>query len=495
MIDPTAAVLVGWHSLSRRDGDPRDALEAADLMASAARSALPAEPKSSVPADIDWIGTTEGLTRYADPGRLVAERIGAHRARTVLAKIGVMQQTLIAAACRTVQSGESTLALVVGGEAHYRHVRAAAAGLTAHVTRQPANLTPDEVLSSKGFDDNMAHPAETAAGLAATPGYYALIDSHWRASRGRGLDEHRDAIARLYERFARIASDNPGAARRERFDADAIRNPGPDNPMIAFPYTKLMTTTWTVDQACALLFTTAAHAEAMGVPRARWRYPVIAAESNHVVPVVARTRLAQPASLRIMADAIRRRTGIDTADMHLVDLYTAFPISVLVAAEELGIGPRTDLTLTGGMSFAGGPLNSYVFHAVAEAADRLADRRTGLALISGVSGYYSKQGLLIVGSAPPAERFAVVDVTAEVAHAEPAIPVVEVPEGTGRVVAATVLFAGGRPERGVVVVDLNDGQRAVARSHDAGTMTSIMTTDLVGRNVNVDNGVFEVVPD
>jgi acetyl-CoA C-acetyltransferase len=490
--DPDTPVLIGWHAVSRRDVDFRDGIEAVDLMAEAARSVIPDDLRPTVLPAIDWIGVTEGLTRYADPGRLVAERIGARSAHTVLAKIGVMQQTLISDACAAVRSGAATFALVVGGEAHYRHIRAAAAGQAAAVTTQPPRVEPDETLSSEAFDAGMAHPAETDAGLAGTPGYYALIDSQWRSAHGRGLDEHRDGIAARYQRFAEIAVDNPHAARPHPYRANEIRDPSVANPMIAFPYPKLMITTWTVDQGCALLFTTAATAEAVGIPRDRWRFPVIAVESNHVVPVAARTRLSQPASLRIIAEAVRQRTGIDTAKIELLDLYSAFPAPVLIAEEGLRVPPGRDLTLTGGMAFAGGPLNSYVFHAVASAADRLADPATAVALVSAVSGFYSKQGALVIGSDPPRRPFESVDVTADVAAAEPPIPVVRNAEGPGTVAAYTVLFTGGEPERAVAVVDLADRRRAVARSHDADLMSAAMTDDLVGRTVTVTDGVFTV---
>lgn len=484
-------MLIGWHQVSRRDNDFRDACEPVELMAQAAEGTGLAAAALRL---VDWIGVTEGLTRYPDPGRLVADRIGATGAHTVLAKIGVMQHSLIARACQAVQSGEATVALVVGGEAHYRHVRAGGAGHSAPVTEQPDGTTPGETLSSAEFDDNMSHPAEAAAGLAATPGYYSLIDSHWRAEHRRSPDEHRDAVAALYERFVQIAATNPHAVRTHPYSRGEIRDASPSNPMIAFPYTKLMITTWTVDQGCALVFATAATADAMGIPRSRWCFPVIAAESNHVVPVAARTRLHQPAAMRIIADAVRRHTGLEPAGADLFDLYSAFPVPALVGAEGLGISADRDLTVTGGMSFAGGPLNSYVFHAIATAAQELSDSHARSALISCVSGFYTKQAALVLSSDPPAKPFVVVDVSADVAKAEPRVPMAGNSTGDGTVVAYTVLFEDGHPERCVAVIDLLDGRRTVARNHDEQVMATAMETDLVGGPVSVAEGLFTPAP-
>jgi acetyl-CoA C-acetyltransferase len=487
-IDPSTPVLVGWYSVSRRDADPRDGQEAAELMASAARGALRASGVDA--AGVDWIGATAGLTRYADPARLVAQRIGTGAVHTVLAHIGVMQQTLISHACRAVQTGTHQVALVVGGEAHYRKVRALARGFDPHVTTQAADVLPDESLTSPDFDESMSHPAEVAAGLSATPAYYALIDSFWRSQNGRGIEEHRDDLARVYARFAAIAQSNPDAVRANGYRPDELRGPSASNPMLAFPYTKLLATTWTVDQGCALVVTTHHHADELGVPDRARCYPAVAVESNHVVPVASRTRLSQPAAMRIIGETISHRMKRDVSEIELLDLYSAFPAPVFIGAQALRVPAGRDLTLTGGMSFAGGPLNSYVLHAIAAAAQRLTASDADAALVSSVSGLYSKQGALVITAQAPAEAFETIDVTEAVAGEEPPLPVVVDAQGTARVVAYTVVFEGDRPERAIVVVDVADGRRAVARSHDQELMASALTDDIVGAEVALRDGIF-----
>ncbi|WP_319432343.1 hypothetical protein [Mycobacterium sp. RTGN5] len=488
VIDPSTPVLVGWHSVSRRDADPRDGQEAAELMASAARGALKASGVNGV--DVDWIGATAGLTRYADPARLVGERIGAGAAHTVLAHIGVMQQTLVSHACRAVQTGTHRVALVAGGEAHYRKVRAAARGLEVHVTTQAAGVVPDESLTSPDFDATMSHPAEVAAGLSATPAYYALIDSFWRSQNGQSISEHRDELARVYSRFSAVARNNPDAVRANGYRPDELRDPSANNPMLAFPYTKLLATTWTVDQGCALVITTHRHADELGIPTTARCYPAVAVESNHVVPVAGRTRLSQPAGMRIIGETISQRMRRDVSEIELLDLYSAFPAPVFIGAQALRVPAGRDLTLTGGMSFAGGPLNSYVLHAIAAAAQRLTSSDADAALVSSVSGLYTKQGALVITAEAPPEPFETIDVTDAVAGEEPPLPVVVDAQGAARVVAYTVVFEGDRPERAIAVVDLADGGRAVARSHDQELMASALIDDLVGAEVVLRDGIF-----
>jgi acetyl-CoA C-acetyltransferase len=488
-VDANTPVLVGYGTTHQRTRDHREALDAAGLMIDATLACVPPTLVKSILPEVDWVGATEGLTAYPDPGRLVAEAIGAVNARTALAKVGVMQQTLISRACSLVQSDDATVALVVGGEARYRDVVAQAAGEAAPVTVQKADARPDEVLIPA---TEIVLRCEADAGMRGAPPFYALVESERRARRGQSLDQERRELGGLYARFSEIAAENPAAVRRQAYGADYLQSPSPDNPFVAFPYTKLMVTTWTVDQAAALLFCTAATAERLGIPRERWLFPVVAIESNHMVPVTARKELTQPGAVRAMARACTRVTGVDPSAIDLFDLYSCFPVAVTVAAEGLGVPPGRDLTVTGGMSFAGGPYNNYVFQALCRAAELLAEGKGRTALVSCVSGLYTKQGFTVLATEPPRRPFSVQDVTAEVDELEPALPVEDRPTGSGTIVAATVLFQGGDPERAVAVIDLTNGHRTVARCSEPEVMSTFMIDEPVGRSVRVADGQFSL---
>ena len=78
--------------------------------------------------DARMILVPRGTWRYPDPGRLLAARFGAS-ARTVVADLGVLQQTLFTRACAAIAAGELDVALVCGAEAKYRDLRARIAGI------------------------------------------------------------------------------------------------------------------------------------------------------------------------------------------------------------------------------------------------------------------------------------------------------------------------------------------------------------------------------
>src|SRR5947209_20616625 len=76
-------------------------------------------------AAVQRVAVPRGTWSYTDPGRIVAERIGAPAARTHLVDLGIPQQTLINDALSAIMNDQLDVALVVGAEAKARAARAA----------------------------------------------------------------------------------------------------------------------------------------------------------------------------------------------------------------------------------------------------------------------------------------------------------------------------------------------------------------------------------
>ena len=80
---------------------------------------------------------------------------------------------------------------------------------------------------------------------------------------------------------------------------------------------------------------------------------------------------ARPAPWRVpgFAHAGRRalaHAGIGPTELGPLELYSCFPSAVRAQTRELGIDEARPLTVTGGMTFAGGPLNHFVLQAGVE---------------------------------------------------------------------------------------------------------------------------------
>jgi acetyl-CoA C-acetyltransferase len=187
----------------------------------------------------------------------------------VLSLVGVLQQSVIAEACELISTGEIDVALIVGGDAGYRLALAERDGIT--LADRVDDRLPDVLLKPQA---DLRHPAELRAGLQMPIGIYALIDSAFRASLGWSLEAHLSRTAARYSRFSEIAANNPCAWRRERLSPGQIRAPSERNPMQAFPFSRLHCSSWSVDQAGALLLCSVERAVAAGIGTERWVFPV-----------------------------------------------------------------------------------------------------------------------------------------------------------------------------------------------------------------------------
>jgi acetyl-CoA C-acetyltransferase len=141
-------------------------------------------------------------------------------------------------------------------------------------------------------------------------------------------------------------------------------------------------------------------------------FPHAATDVFETTPLGVRATLHDQAAIRTAARRALALAGADAEQIAHVDLYSCFPSAVQIAAAEVGLPLERDLTVTGGLTFAGGPFNSYVLHSLATLVERLRGDPGSLGLASGIGGYMSKHAWGIYGSEPPAAGFRYEDVTA-----------------------------------------------------------------------------------
>src|SRR5690349_1576657 len=99
MVDPRTPVLVGV-------GTCFDDVEAVELMVRATDAAAKDAGGSGLLEAVERVAVPRGTWSYTDPGRIVAERIGAPNAQTHLVDLGIPQQTLINQALTAILDGE-----------------------------------------------------------------------------------------------------------------------------------------------------------------------------------------------------------------------------------------------------------------------------------------------------------------------------------------------------------------------------------------------------
>ncbi len=480
-IDPRTPVLVGVGAVQQRLDDPRQALEPIGLMIAALERAAADAGSRDLLARASSIRIPRGFWDYPDPGRLIAARFGAPAARTQVAEIGILQTTLFGHAVQAIAAGEEDIVLIAGGEAKYRSLRAQITGVPAPFTAQ-SGAAPDSVLRP---EREIWSPLEAELGLMMPVNQYSIMENALRHAEGVGLAAHRRAIAEMWARFSRAAADNPQAWSRTPVSADALVGGSAGNRMLAFPYAKLHNSQWNVDQAAGLILCSVAAARAAGVPEAQWVYPLAIADSNHMVPLSARADLHRSHGFRLAGQRAleNAQLGID-AVAHL-ELYSCFPVAVRVQVRELGVAADRALTVTGGMAFAGGPLNNFVLQAVVRMAEVLRANRAGTGMVTAVSGMLTKQGVSLWSTRPPAAPCRFADVTRDVAAAMPTVEVIDAYKGPATIASYTVLYDGDTPVRAVAVCDLPDGRRTLGASNEPHLAAAMTEREHCGRRVSI----------
>lgn len=485
--NPRTPVLVGAAAVSQRTDDPWAALAPPELMARALEVAAEDAGDRGLLSRADTIAVPRGMWEYGDPGRLVGRAVGADAAKSELYEIGVLQTTLLGEAAARIAAGSADVVLIAGAEAKYREQQARRQGVSLPA-RGASETTPDRVIRPEGA---ILSPEEIGSELAMPVGQYAMIENALRAAEGVSLTDHLREVSELWSAMSDVAAANPRAWNRKSVSAEQVRSLADGNRMLAFPYTRLHNSQWNVDQAAGLVLCSAATARSLGIPRERWVLPLSVADSNHMLPLTQRGELHRSPGFAHAGATACEAAGCDPAGLAYLELYSCFPVAVRVQLRELGLTPDRPLTVTGGMAFAGGPLNNFVLQALVELVQRLRNDPGSVGLLTAVSGVLTKQGVSLWSTAPGPGAFRHADVSAAAAAEVREVRVAKDAPGRGRVNSYTVLYDGDVPARAVLLCDLEDGTRSLVVAHDPELAASLVEAEGCGRAVRIgaDAGV------
>ena len=480
---PRTVVLVGAGQFQQRTGDPAVALEPMAMMAAAAELAAGDAGTTKLLAQIDSIRVVKGSWPYRDPGRLIAGRIGAQPRETLLTfEGGNTPQSLVNSTSLDIEAGRLDVALLVGGEGIYSRRRAKRAGATIPYTADP-DAAPAQTF---GADVTMSSALESKRGFQMPINVYPMFETAIRHDRGETPSQHLERIARIWADFKAVAVDNPNAWIRTPMTAEQIRTPSADNRLVGYPYTKAMNSNWDLDQAAAVILCSVEKAEALGISRDRWVFPWSGTDAHDTYLISNRDNYHSSPAIRTAAKEALALAGVTLGEVAHVDLYSCFPSAVQIGAAEIGLSEERRLTVTGGLAFAGGPLNNYVMHAIATMAATLRDHAGAVGLCSANGGYVTKHAIGLYSTEPPPQgQFRHANVQAEVDR----FPTREVTGdhvGPATIEAYTVMHDHRGPTEALVSALTPAGVRTFARSAEADLMAELMSIDAVGRAVDID---------
>jgi acetyl-CoA C-acetyltransferase len=488
--DPRAACIIGvarhtWHPDDDEvTGAGGSAPEPLDMWERVTREAAADAGATTVLAGLESIDVVFSQSwQYDDPVQRLAERVGATPARHRYSGIGgTVPQVLAFEAAREMREGNLDLALITGAEALATVRRLKKAGERPQWSFKPAEKRPFPM--DMEFD-----PSEISHSVFEAYLTFALFDNARRAKLGRRLEEHRDALARVMAPMTRVAAANPVHAWFPiARGAAEISDATPDNRMVAYPYTKLMTSIMDVDMAAAVILASASKADELGVPAERRIYLRGYGYAEDPVHVAGHPELWRSPAMAAAAASALSGAGIAADDVTYLDLYSCFASSICFALDALGVSeddPRAaGVTRTGGLPYHGGPGSNYMTHSLAAMAETLRLDPGSLGVTSGVGMHMQKHAYEVWSTEPGGgvlwdpEPYAAVDGPAEIVGS---------PSGPATVATYTVLHGrDGDPERALLVCDLPEGGRCYALL-EGGTaaLAEGETEELIGRAVTL----------
>ena len=488
MPNPRTPVIVGVGQFLNRIASLDDAIEPLEMMLRAVRLAETDTGTGGFLDQAQSVRVVRGMWSYENPAAVVAERIGAVGAQTMGTLVGGNQnQALMNQTAAEILAGKFDLVLITGAENGNSAGKARRAGVALPQT--PAPGRPDAVFGAEQRPEH--HEYEVAKGIARAIQVYPMYDNALRHERGESLGAHIERVSGLWARFNDVAVGNPNAWVRQNMTAEDIRTPSSRNRQISFPYTKFMNANMSVDMAAALIVCSLETAKRLGIPEAKYVYPHSGVEGYDHFSASVRDNFHTSPGIRITGNRAMELAGIGTGDLDHVDLYSCFPSAVQVAAAELGLSEDRPLTVTGGLTFGGGPLNNYVMHSIARTVELLREKPEGFALVTANGGNLYKHAHGVYSGQPPVRDFQADDVKAEIA-ALPSRECLAEYDGEATIESYTVMYENDEPRIGHVACLTPAGARTWVNTEDADLVGAMVTEEFCGRSARLDGGTLTV---
>lgn len=469
-------VIVGIGEITDKPANPADGLEPLALMAEALKQAEQ-DAGAKLIAQIDSIDVIAMVSwSYEDPPRQLCERLGIAPKRKNYGPIhGESPIRFLHEAALRIQRGESTVAAICGAEAQSSVAKAQKADVKLPWTPFAENGPP--IVRGASYQNPMAVALGVFQPITVYPFYDAATAHHWGQTPRQTLRESSE----LWATYSSVAAQNPYAWLKRPLDADTIMTPTAENRLIAWPYNKFMVANPMVNQGAALIVTSLANAKAAGIPASKMVFFRGGASAEEPRDYLERDQYVESHAQNAVLKSVIDLVGGDGTKFDAMELYSCFPCVPKMARRTLGFDADVQPTVTGGLTFFGGPLGNYMTHAACAMVRRMRDGAK-LGLLYGQGGYVTKHHALVLTpqmSAEPLPENVSVQAIAD-ANRGPVPAFTAEASGTGTVESFTVIYdRDGEVKHGVVILRTADNARTLARipAGDKQTLAHLLDLD------------------
>jgi acetyl-CoA C-acetyltransferase len=493
--DDRIPVIVGAGEITDRPADLKCGLEPLDLLELALKRAEQ-DSGGKLLGEIQSLDIVNFLSwRYREPEVQLSERLGIKPKHAYYGPVGGESPIrYLHEAAQRIARGECSVAAICGAEAQSTATKAERAGIELPWT--PFAHDVPEPKRGAAFQKPMAVKLGVFRPVTVYPFYESATSAYWGQTPREAMSES----GQLWSTYSNVASQNPNAWLKRRFTSDEITTPNPENRLIAWPYTKLMVANPMVNMGAALVMTSLAKARAAGIAEDRLIYIWGGASAEEPRDYLTRDQFFQSHPQNAVLKAVMDLAGGDGKAFDAIELYSCFPCVPKMARRTLGLGPDVKPTVTGGLTFFGAPLNTYMTHAACAMVRKLRGG-ANLGLLYGQGGFVTKHHALVLARQAPVAALAQdTSVQGEADRNRGAVPeFVTEANGKGSVESFTVIYGrDGEVEHGVVMLRTPHDARALARvpANDARTLAHLLNMDRtpvgsIGDIVPADDGVLE----
>ncbi len=452
-------VIIGIGEIIDKAAVAGNALEPVELLLQCARLAED-DVGSRCLRQVDTLRVVNQISwAYRDLPALLAKRLRLRGAETIYGSVGGESPVrMLLDTAMDIAAGESQMALVCGAEA-------LKAAMSLRMTgRKPAWTDEDPEAKLPVAEDYVSRYA-ARYGLINPIEVYPIYENAMRAAWGLSHADAQRQSGAIWADMSRVAANNPYAWSGKPLSAEEIVEASDKNRPIAYPYQKFMVAQMGVNQGAAVLLTHVEHARKLGIPDSRLIYVGSGAGAHEPQDFLKRDRYTHSVAM----DRVLRRTlelnSLTAADVNLFELYSCFPCVPKLARRTLGLPASRSLSVTGGLTFFGGPGNNYMTHAITAMVRALRTRPGEQGLLYGSGEFLTKHHAAVLSTSVPAMPPRNEDLQTEIdSDYGPVPPLQETYEGSCKIETYTVTYtAKGIPDRGIVIARTPEGSRFLAR--------------------------------
>lgn len=381
---------------------------------------------------------------------------GISAARLIYADVGGQSpQSMLNELAGDIRRGDCEMVVLVAAEATGTAKRARKAGVTLDW-----GLPSDSQFDNRLSSFPILSRTEIRHGIVSMPLAYSLIENARRLSLELDGLAYAQEMAALWSAFSAKAETRAHAQFPGFRSLEDMLGDNNGNYPLTDIYRRWHVAQDAVDLGAAVILTSAGKARDLGIAQDKWVWLAGAAEASEP-PLSERTVIHRSAALDFAIPAALNQAGLTPEDIGPVDIYSCFPCAVFAAIDSMASTARApgDYTLTGGLSFFGGPGNGYSMYNIAAMVDALRHDGSRPAMVTANGGVMSKQAVGIYTAQQPAIAWGG-DVTK--GYVSNAVTLDDAPQGKARVMS--FVRPAGKEGFGpaTVLLETEEGGRAIA---------------------------------